>query len=117
MADINLDFSVVGDSSKYAIVCRNKFEVLHCIKALYARYPAVKMWSPKRYTRIVMSYGMPTAISPHAHALGNRLGFADPELYSADGFQVVEFSELIARDIDESDIPIEEFLGLGQRDT
>ena len=114
MADISIDYGIFAGNLKFAIICRNKFEVTHCIKALYRDYPRVKAYATaKRYASIAMSQGMPVAISPNLHRPGYGIGYCNPEYYVDDGYTVAEFSEMIAKDIDESDIPIEEFLGIG----
>ena len=113
MANISIDYGVFGGNFKFAIICRNKFEVTHCIKALYRDYPRVKAFGTiKRYASIAMSQGMPTAISPNLHRPGYGIGYCSPEYYIDDGYVVAEFSDLISKDIDESDTSIEDFLGL-----
>lgn len=94
------------------VKCMFRKEFPDTVLEKYKAFPRIKNMAPKRYASIAMSQGMPTAISPNLHRPGFGIGYCNPEYYVDEGYQVVEFANLIGKDIVESDISIEDFLGL-----
>ena len=117
MADIDINYDLFDGNLKYAIVCHSKFEVEHCAKALRKNFPKVFFTSPKRFSRYVMSFGLPAAISPNLHKPGYYVGYDRPEYYEKEGYIVIDFKYAIVKELRDSDIPIEELLGIGSINT
>ena len=112
MADIDINYDLFDGNLKYAIVCSNKFELEHCLKAHHNSFPSVFFTSPKRFSRFVLNYGLPAAVSPNLHKHGYGIGYDHQSYYEDENYIVVDFKDVAISQFQESDIAIEEFLGI-----
>lgn len=112
MADIDIDFGVFEGHSKFAIVCHNKFELVHCLKSIARSFPKVMPMTPNRYSKFVLDFGLPAAVSPNLHRRTPAIGYDHPSYYLHNGYIVVDFHDALYKDLPESDLSLEEFLGI-----